>query len=441
MTPEEEALATVDGLSSLRFNGSQVSAEVVDVLTGASLERTIEGASTLTIDFRDDKRALLRSGLLSSRVTTQVDKYSFELVQIRKAGDAITATFEDLAVAALRRHDTPLVVAPGKVTHVSFARRLVGEEKWIKFYVPPGAKPSPARVALTRGTPAKKGQKAEKETTWDAIGRLADERGWRRFVRGDNTVWYTPETVLYAASPTYTLQEFMDGVDFIDFDWDAGKPVASMDIDVRSERWAAPVGTTVQVRDLGPADGKWMVKKISRSLFDLQSTITLEKARPVLPEPKPAPTPKSSTSPDGAADSSSGKGKVVRTGATSAKGFMWPARGPITSGFGQRNGRLHAGTDIGVPVGTPVYASKAGTVVEARYFGADSYGNCVYLNHSDGSQTRYAHLSAFRCQRGQHVDQGQLIALSGNTGRSTGPHLHFEIHIGGAARNPVGYLP
>ena len=83
-------------------------------------------------------------------------------------------------------------------------------------------------------------------------------------------------------------------------------------------------------------------------------------------------------------------------------------------------------------------ASNAGTVVQAGW--VSGYGYAVYINHADGRQTRYGHLSKVLVKVGQTVDQGQKIAYSGNTGRSTGPHLHFEIRINGTAVNPLKYL-
>lgn len=120
----------------------------------------------------------------------------------------------------------------------------------------------------------------------------------------------------------------------------------------------------------------------------------------------------------------------------------WPVVGAvITSEFGPRDGRMHEGMDFGVPVGTRVYAASGGTV---SYVGQMSgYGNIVILQHPGGLETRYAHLSAPAAGLvvGDGVSQGGLIALSGNTGHSTGPHLHFETRISGIAKNPRGYLP
>ncbi|WP_178381707.1 peptidoglycan DD-metalloendopeptidase family protein [[Phormidium ambiguum] IAM M-71] len=122
-------------------------------------------------------------------------------------------------------------------------------------------------------------------------------------------------------------------------------------------------------------------------------------------------------------------------------GFSWPARGTLTSGYGRRWGRMHKGIDIAAPTGTPIFASAPGVVVYARW-NSGGYGNLVQIRHSDGSLTRYAHNSRIFVQEGQVVEQGQHIAAMGSTGRSTGPHLHFEIHPEGrGAVNPMAFLP
>ena len=116
----------------------------------------------------------------------------------------------------------------------------------------------------------------------------------------------------------------------------------------------------------------------------------------------------------------------------------------FTSNFGIRtdpfNGsaRMHAGVDIPGPVGTPVYATADGTVDRAERAGG--YGNLVELDHGKGIQTRYGHLSRILVAQGAHVTRGQLIALMGSTGRSTGPHLHYEVRMDGRAVNPAPFL-
>jgi murein DD-endopeptidase MepM/ murein hydrolase activator NlpD len=136
---------------------------------------------------------------------------------------------------------------------------------------------------------------------------------------------------------------------------------------------------------------------------------------------------------------------VASTAAVIEKGTIIPptyikplSGGHYTSGFGYRWGRLHKGVDWGCPVGTTVYASCGGTVIQAAYSGG--YGNVVVISHPDGRMTRYAHNSKLLVKAGQHVEQGEAIALSGSTGNSTGPHVHFEIYINGSAVNPLNYI-
>lgn len=119
--------------------------------------------------------------------------------------------------------------------------------------------------------------------------------------------------------------------------------------------------------------------------------------------------------------------------------FATPIRGAtITSEFGARWGRMHEGIDYGASTGTPIYASDGGTVTLAGVYGG--YGNCVEIKHSGGYSTRYGHMSRFAVSQGEKVYQGQVIGYVGNTGRSTGSHLHFEVRLNGVAQNPRNYV-
>ena len=122
----------------------------------------------------------------------------------------------------------------------------------------------------------------------------------------------------------------------------------------------------------------------------------------------------------------------------SAAGLIWPVGGPVTSPFGYRWGRLHAGIDIGVPYGTPIHAAAAGTVVLAGWTGG--YGNYTCIDHGGGLATCYAHQSSYAVSSGAVVGQGQVIGYVGNTGHSFGAHLHFEVRINGTPVDPLGYL-
>lgn len=147
------------------------------------------------------------------------------------------------------------------------------------------------------------------------------------------------------------------------------------------------------------------------------------------------------TSSDSGTDTEGGS-----TGQASASGFRWPlsASGRISSYFGYRDAptegasSFHKGIDVAVPTGTAVLASKAGEVVTAAY--SSSAGNYVAIYHGDGVYTYYMHCSSLKVSVGDQVSGGQRIALSGSTGISTGPHLHFAININGSYVNPLNYV-
>jgi murein DD-endopeptidase MepM/ murein hydrolase activator NlpD len=132
-------------------------------------------------------------------------------------------------------------------------------------------------------------------------------------------------------------------------------------------------------------------------------------------------------------------GPIKRGGGT----LIWPVNGPITSPFCESRAweSCHPGIDIGVPSGTPIRAAAAGRVALLQSEAASGgYGNFTCVQHTGAMATCYAHQSAFRVSLGQQVGQGQIIGLTGCTGRCFGPHLHFEVRINGAVTNPLNYL-
>lgn len=133
--------------------------------------------------------------------------------------------------------------------------------------------------------------------------------------------------------------------------------------------------------------------------------------------------------------------KIVRVGTnrTLASGvFSYPVAGVLTSRFGQRWGREHTGVDLAVPIGTKVKASDGGKVIFTGRSGG--YGLLVKVDHGNGYVTYYGHLSKILVKDGDRVAKGDVIALSGNTGNTTGPHLHFEVRKNGVPQNPLTYL-
>lgn len=118
------------------------------------------------------------------------------------------------------------------------------------------------------------------------------------------------------------------------------------------------------------------------------------------------------------------------------EGFMWPVTGPVSSPFGPRwGGEFHHGIDIAVPSGTKVACAKDGYVIKTGW--SDIYGNFVQVDHGDGISTLYGHNSLLYAKEGEMVKQGDIVSLSGSTGRSTGPHVHFEIRAKNKAINPL----
>jgi len=133
----------------------------------------------------------------------------------------------------------------------------------------------------------------------------------------------------------------------------------------------------------------------------------------------------------------SARGKTVKA----VKGFfIWPVKGQLTSKFGNRKGRHHDGIDVGARKGTPIVAAAAGKVMFSGW-GPTGYGLMVIIKHKNNLTTIYAHSSHIHVQKNQTVKQGQRIASVGNTGRSTGPHLHFEVRNDTHPQNPLNYLP
>jgi murein DD-endopeptidase MepM/ murein hydrolase activator NlpD len=124
---------------------------------------------------------------------------------------------------------------------------------------------------------------------------------------------------------------------------------------------------------------------------------------------------------------------------TSAQGFIWPLNGGVTSGYGDRWGRMHTGIDIDGYTGQPIVASKDGVVIMASYY--SGYGNTVIVDHGGGISTLYAHMSGFAVTNGAGVEQGDVVGYVGCTGSCTGDHLHFEVRVNGSPVDPMDYLP
>jgi len=120
--------------------------------------------------------------------------------------------------------------------------------------------------------------------------------------------------------------------------------------------------------------------------------------------------------------------------------LIWPVKGRLTSGFGRRGSRMHDGIDVGAKQGTPIHAAASGTVVYSDHR-LSGYGNLVILRHGNNLFTAYGHNQRNLVKKGQKVRAGDVIARVGQTGRASGPHLHFEVRRGSRPVDPLAYLP
>lgn len=131
--------------------------------------------------------------------------------------------------------------------------------------------------------------------------------------------------------------------------------------------------------------------------------------------------------------------RIIEVGTKTPPTYIKPIYGgTFTSGFEYRWGKMHSGIDWACSQGTPVMATADGVITRAGWY--SGYGYCVDIRHDNGVTSRYGHLSSIKVSVGQKVSQYEVVALSGNTGNSTGPHVHFEIHINGTAVNPLSYV-
>lgn len=450
---------TVEHLS---IEGDKISGDVIERVTTADVETVITGASTFTLGMNDKDGKILKSGLFASRVHTIIDGRSYEMVKLAKSGNTLTATFEDTIVAALRKHDSPLKVDKDTTTHVAFAKRLVGEVPGIKFISAPSG--ALATEVLHRGPINPKGNEKDKEDSWEAMGRIANARNWRRFVR-DGAIWYVTDAYLFAQAATFSWKEYQDGVDYIDFSYDVGRPVGTATVTVRATRWALPPGITIQLNDLGPATGKYLVAGFKRSLMGINGTCSLTIPQPELPEPKSSDADLSIEDTfepglvtDGT-DSGGGTGttpsdRALITDAfgniAGIKTWVWPTNGHrITGKYGTHRDKpkphTHAGVDIGVHKGSPVYAAGKGVVTYVGYKGGAT-GNLIVIKHDGGLTSLYMHVYSFNCYQGQSVQAGDNIGKSGGhpgdpgAGDSQGDHLHFQMNLNGKPVDPAKYV-
>ena len=294
------------------------------------------------------------------------------------------------------------------------------------------SKQETSKYEFSRGKPGGK----KNEDSWTCSGRLAEEVGWRRFLVS-NRFYYISDEDLLQSRPRMTVIEGKKGINDIDYNVDAGKDVDEASFTCRADLWVAPPGSVINIEETGIIDGRWLVTSLRRGVYDVDTTIEIKRGTSLLRDKK-----------EPAAESTSSSKSDSRTsgrGGSSSSMIRPVSGGKTTSGFGRRiaptkgASSYHDGIDIGVPVGTNVKAVLDGTV-QVSTSSNGGYGGYVELRHKDGLVTFYGHLSKELVRKGQRVKQGDVIAKSGNSGTSTGAHLHFGVHKNGKPVDPENYL-
>lgn len=268
--------AQIYGPTQIFFDSQTFGADIA----GGSLERTMDGADTLTVQVIDPHRTAITAGIASKARLVPIGDQVFSLDGVRKAGSQLTLTLPVAEAAQMMRHKlpTPIGQQAGAGTRAQFINHLASLAE-VKAVLPPGGEL--IRKAIT----TKPG-----ESLWEASGRIAAEVGWRRFVAGSVLV-AGPDKWLLERVPALDWREHRGGVDTIDFDLVAGEPAAKANVACDLSLWGVFPGQPVKLSGVGPADGLWLVESVSRSLSSTQARVQLVRAQPALPEPDNEPTP------------------------------------------------------------------------------------------------------------------------------------------------------
>lgn len=299
------------------------------------------------------------------------------------------------------------------------------------------------------------------EDTWTCIHRIFAEINWTCYIDWDPdnvaSIYVGPDSGFLTQTAEISITQDSQGVSNIDWDFDIGKSTATATVMCRSHRWQLPPGTMVNLPTTG-LPNPWLIASVDRSFFSAECTVTLKKPEPALPEPEATDVAgglQTDLFADGLDLASTDPSLPSTANISGGNVYSWPVQGDhkITGKFGEtRPGHLHAGIDIAVPIGTPVYASRTGTIELADGTSdASGYGKQIVIRHNADmpdangkltgfQQTRYAHLSVIAGAKGLVVQKGALIGRSGQTGNASGPCLHFEIIFNGVPKDPMSRL-
>lgn len=426
-------LAPSDPLAPILLRDEKLKANVAEAIIGApTLDLQTTAVSQFTVSLEDPGFKLLDRGLFAQKTPLVYRDLHFEVAALETGGLAE----ETLTVSARSRGAQLMNRRKGAKVWRDLSPTSVMEHRARDAGLAFVGEPSPKRKRVARLDA--KGDRPESD--WTMGERLARELGYWLFESAGT---------LYFARPRWLVKRSRD----LTVRW-LGKrakgdivpvavPVARRSVDSAD---GATVSVDVEYDD---ADGfrpgrvlelagvptfakDYIVTGVIITL-DGVSPPSIEAATPVDPKPEP---------PDTNHDDRSGQSSSGPAGGSTERGpWVWPVHGAYVSGpFGvDRGDHIHAGVDLAVGRGTRIYASKAGTITLASYYGG--YGNAVIVDHGGGWTSLYGHMLHDAVAGGQHVAQGQVIGYVDSTGSSTGDHLHFEIRHNGVALDPMGFLP
>ena len=415
-------------LAAVRLNGAGLAANIVDATTRAALSVSTSEATQLELTVEDPDLRILAAGIFRTRALVTYGPLDLEVAALEVHGGSagrggLTITARPRGVQALRR---TYGLAMANASPTTFAADCARRAGLLFVGEPSAARPT---IALE----AEPGQ--PREDAWTGLARLADELGF---------VCYEAAGVLYFARPRWLVGVLPPHTVAWRYGATDGRilghpvcrrtvddPAAEVTVELKvvaelGERFLT--GSALHLEGVPTFVGRYAVTSASVDLAAAEGAITITAATPIDPEPNPPEAPAAT---DGAAT-------YTAAPTSSAAGWVHPLRGQgrDARNFGQDRGtHRHAGTDIGAATGTQIYAARAGEVTFSG--AAGSYGNLVKIGHADGFETRYAHQVRTPPVRvGQRVAAGELIGHVGSTGRSTGPHLHFEVRRNGAPIDP-----
>lgn len=424
-------------LAAVRVNGSKLTADVVAATTRAALSVTASEVTQLELTIEDPGLRLARTGLFHNRTLVDygpldLEVAAFEINGGQSGRGGLVVTARPRGVQALRRLTSLTMVNVSPSSYAAECARRAG-----LVLVAEGSPVRP-RIELK----AEAGQ--PREDAWAGLARLAEELGF---------VCYEAAGVLYFGRPSWLVGVLPPHtVTWRDGATDPlvlGHPVCRRTVDDPDaavtigltlhpdlgERFL--IGSALHLAGIPSFVGRYAVTSATVDLASAEGVVDVAAETPDDPEPQPPDS--GDPSPDGAANPAAG---TVSAGA-SKDGWRHPLNGAgrNSHNFGQNRGdHIHAGTDMGAATGTPIYAARAGTVTFSGPAG--SYGNLVKIAHAGGYETRYAHqVRTPPVRAGQQVAGGELIGHVGSTGRSTGPHLHYEVRLNGTPQNPDRFLP